>query len=177
MIQRIQTLLLVLAAGLNVAVLFLPLGAAFDTDSMEGATVELYGSSMKMSKFDEENAFVLDNPFIEETMGAGENTMLLVHVILIVATSLFLLFVIFLFNNRGRQLRMAYAGIVMLMIQAVVAALLFMQLPDLIGDVNELRHDIAYGFFFPVGSILLTLFAARRIRHDENLVKSSDRIR
>lgn len=176
MIQRIQTVFLILAVGLNVTVLFLPLGAAFDTDQQD-ATVELNGSSIHQEGFNSEDPFGPDGGFIDKTLGPGDNTMLLVHVILVVLVSVFLLGVIFLYNNRPRQMKLAYAGIVMIMIQVVVAALLFMQLPDMLGDSQEFRHDIAFGFFFPVGAILLTLLAARRIRKDENLIRNSDRLR
>lgn len=181
MIQRIQTIFLILAAGLNFAVLFMPLGAVTDTGGMSHTDVVLTGQSLEMSIFDESRVFEDADGYVQgykdTALGPGENVLLLAHVVVLILVSIYLIAVIFMFNNRPRQLRLSYIGILLLMIQLIIAAVLFMQLPDLANNPEEFQHDIAYGFFFPVGAMLLTLLAARRISHDERLVRESDRIR
>jgi|GEM_PF-548279 len=172
MIQRIQTLFFVLAAAANLAVLFLPLGAASNNDSMEGVTVELTGMNIHMTGLDEASA-----DFVEKDLGFSENTMVMVHVLLVVLVSLYLLGMIFLYSNRPRQIKMSYVGVLLIMAQILVAVLLFMNLPELAGNPQDLRHDVGYGIFVPAVALLLTWLAIRRIQKDERLVRDSNRLR
>lgn len=173
MIQRIQSLFLVLAASLNLLVLFFPMGAASNTSSMEGNTITMHGSYLAQQGFDEE-AFA----FVDKTIGFSDNTLVMVHTLLAGLVSLYLLILIFLYQDRQRQAKLGYVGIGMLMIQIVVAALLFMKLPELVGATEAGDpHDVQYGFAFPVVALIFTWLAIRRIQKDERLVRDMDRIR
>ena len=172
MIQRIQTIFFILATAANVAVLFLPLGVASNNDSMEGVTVELSGMSIQKTGLDEATA-----SFIEESIGFSDDTLLMVHVLLVALTSIYLIVLIFLYSDRPRQIKMSYVGIILLMGQLLVAALLFMQLPDLAGSPEDFRHDIAYGFFVPIVALLFVWLAISRIKKDERMVRDSNRLR
>ena len=172
MIQRIQTIFFILAAVANVAVLFLPLGAASNNDSMEGVTVELSGMSIKTTGLDEATA-----DFVEKSIGFSDDTLLMVHVLLVALTSLYLIILIFLYGDRPRQIKMSYVGILLLMGQVLVAILLFMQLPEMAGNPEDLRHDVAYGLFIPVIALLFTWLAIGRIKKDERLIRDSNRLR
>lgn len=172
MIQRIQTVFLLLALLANPVVLFLPLGAATNDASMEGLNVELTGSTIHKTGVDEETAQLVD-----ETLSFSDDTMLMVHTILVVLVSVYLLVLIFLYSDRPRQIRLGYVGIVLVMVQIVISALLFMQLPEMSGGGDQIRHDIGFGLFVPVVTLLLTYLAIRRIQKDENMVRNMDRIR
>ena len=172
MIQRIQTIFLLLAALANPVVLFLPLGAASNRESMEGLTIELTGSTIHMSGVDEEAAEIVD-----KTLTFSDNTMLMVHVVLVVLVSLYFLVLIFLYQDRGRQIRLAYVGIVLVMVQIIIGVLLFMQLPEMSGGGENIGHDVGFGLFVPVVTLLLGYVAIRRIQKDERMVRDMNRIR
>lgn len=172
MIQRIQTIFFILAAAANVAVLFLPLGAASNLETMESMTVDLTGMSIQKTKLDEASA-----DFVTESLGFSDDIFLMVHVLLVVLTSLYLVVLIFLFGDRKRQIKMSYVGIVLLMGQILVAALLFMQLPELAGAPTDFTHDIGYGFFLPVVALMMTWLAISRVKKDERMIRDSNRLR
>ncbi len=172
MIQRIQTIFLILAAAANIAVLFLPLGVASNNDSMEGITVELSGMSISKTGLDEATA-----NFVEESIGFSDDTFLMIHVLLVALTSIYLIVLVFLYGDRQRQIKMSYVGILLLMGQLLVAVLLFMQLPEMAGSPDDLRHDIAYGFFVPAVALIFVWLAISRIKKDERLIQSSNRLR
>lgn len=172
MIQRIQTIFFILAAAANVAVLFLPMGAASNNDSMEGQTAELSGMCIQRTGLDEATA-----SFVEESIGFSDDAFLMVHVLLVALASIYLVILIFLYGDRPRQIKMSYVGIILLMGQLAVGALLFMQLPEMVGNPEDLKHDIGYGFFVPLVALLFTWLAISRIKKDERLVKASNRLR
>ena len=172
MIQRIQTIFFVLAAAANLMVLFLPIGAASTTESMEDVTVVATGMSIAYNGFDEE-AFAE----VEKTIGFSDETLLMVHVLLVALTSIYLIVLIFLYGDRPRQIKMSYVGILLLMGQVLVAVLLFMQLPEIAGAKESFTHDIQYGFFLPVVALMLTWLAISRIKKDERKVRDSNRLR
>ncbi len=172
MIQRIQTIFLILAAAVNITVLFLPLGIASNNDSFEGSSVTLTGMCVEKEGFDE---VTFEN--VKETVGFSDDTFLMLHVLLVVLTSIYLIVLVFLYGDRARQIKMAYVGILLIMGQLLVAVLLFTQLPEMAGSPDDLQHDISYGFFVPAVALVLVWFAISRIKRDERLVKSSNRLR
>lgn len=171
MIQRIQTIFLILAAFVNPVVLFLPLGAASTHESMEDASAELTGSSISLSQFDEESM-----SWADKTLSFSDNTMLMVHTVLVVLVSLYFIVLIFLYQDRNRQSRLAYVGIVLVMAQIVVAALLVMQLPGLVNGEN-VEADPAFGLLLPIATLFFAYLAIRRIQKDERMVRDMNRIR
>lgn len=172
MIQRLQTIFFVLAVAANVAVLFLPLGAASNNDSMEGVTVELTGMSIHKTGLDEATA-----SFVEENIGFSDDTLLMVHVLLVFLVSAYLFGMIFLYKNRSQQIKMSMVGVVLLMGQILVGVMLFMNLPEMAGNPQDLRHDVGYGIFVPALALLFTWLAIRRIQKDEKLIRDSNRLR
>jgi hypothetical protein len=172
MIQRIQTILLFLAAALNVSVFFGKLADASSTETMESPTLDFYGTHLQLSHVNEATM-----QFETSNLPLTQEPTMLVHVIALGLSSLVLLVSIFLYSNRGRQIKVVYAGIVLLMAQIAMAALLFNKMPEMIHSVPNDPHQLGIFFFFPAGSVLLALWAVRRIQHDEKLVKGMDRLR
>ena len=172
MIQRIQSILLLLAALINFSVLLLPLGSASNDDSMEGYQAKLSGSCYQVVHLDE-----LTADFVEESFGFSDDVLLALHISLVVLASVFLLVLIFLYQERQRQVKLGYVGLVMVMVQILVGIFLFMKLPGWVGEGSEIGHDPSFGLFVPVLPLLLVWLAIRRIQKDDQLVRDMDRIR
>jgi len=90
--------------------------------------------------------------------------------------SLFQLFTIFQYNNRSKQASWVQIGIIMLLLEIMALVLLTQRGPFLIG-ADATGGTVAVGFALPVVALMLLWFARRRIKADEELVKSVDRIR
>lgn len=157
MIQRIQTLFLVLTVLLNVAGLFLPLwsgGTGEMAQTVSGLSVEEAGESV----------LFLDHQ---------QSTMMTAHtgfVALAIISSVWLLLVIFQFNNRQKQMRWTFVGMLMICVQILALVLLTMQ-------IKAADAGPEYGGLAPVLALVFAWMAARQIKKDEDLVRSVDRIR
>lgn len=183
MIQRLQSVLLLLAAIVNFAAFFLPYGYASVQDSMDAPKAVVYGGNVVVEALN-------DDPAPGEQFGqwkksvltVGDDALLTVHGLLLGLNSLALIGMIFLYNNRPRQIRLVYVGILMLMVQvAIAAALLWTRAKVWLGAENlpETAFDMGpqYGFFVPIVAVLLAWWAVKRIQKDDKMVRDMDRIR
>ncbi|HHG83715.1 MAG TPA: DUF4293 family protein [Bacteroidetes bacterium] len=183
MIQRLQSILLILAAVANFAAFFLPYGYAENNAEMDSPTAQLYGGHVMV------NAVITDpapgeafGEWKESTLTVGDDTFLTIHGLLIGLNGLALVAMVFMFGNRARQLKLVYVGILMLMIQVVIAAaMLWARMPTWLGAGNIAAENfdsgLKFGFFIPILAILLSWWAAKRIQKDEKMVKDMDRFR
>ena len=150
MIQRIQTLYLLLATALMSLTLFLPLATI--TSSVEEVVVKAFS--------------------------AGESSLPLYLGLLLSATTLLPFVTIFLFKNRLAQIRLCVSEIVMLLGSAVVIALYCYRVCDLLSEVQDNSiFTLGFASLMPVVSIIFVVLALRGIAKDEALVRSLDRIR
>lgn len=187
MIQRIQSVLLLLAAVANFVLIFSHIG--YYSNVLEDTSAEAYGSKIVITPpfnadFDV-TAWVehreAENP--ENVAGLGEDLFHTIHFVLVLLNSAYLIFLIFLYRDRARQMKLAYMGIVMLMVQLVIAALFVMKLPDFVNAKFSISADPnaqagpSYPLALAVIALLLTWMAARRINKDEQLVRDADRLR
>lgn len=157
MIQRIQSVFLALAALLNLSSLFLPLwkaGAAPEEVTISGMRIETATSINMFSAHPETGTLVAHSAMV----------------LLTVLASAWLIWVIFQFRQRVRQLRFAYIGILMLCVQILALVWLTLQFPS--DPAGPLPGGAA-----PILALVLSWLAARGIRKDEELVRSVDRIR
>ncbi len=151
MIQRIQSFYLFLAAAALGASIFLPLATA----SGDPAALATTG----------------DNFFADGIYWAKEFPGWIGDLMLLIGS----LIAIFLYNNRPRQMQMA--GVI------AVGVFLLMVLFAVLGYYNAqglpegTSTKLALGSAFPPLSIPLLLLAYRAIKKDEDLVRSSDRLR
>ncbi|MCC7466698.1 MAG: DUF4293 domain-containing protein [Saprospiraceae bacterium] len=151
MIQRIQSIYLLLAAIALACPVFLPLATATGDQAALLATGD---------------NFFADGTFWSKEHPAGYSLF-----ILIAGT----IGVIFLYKNRPRQMQTAGA--------LALATLIFMALYVALGVLNAQRLpetasvNIGIGAFPPILAIVLLILAYRAIKKDENLVRSSDRLR
>ena len=152
MIQRIQTLYLLLATALMACTLFMPIA------HVSTAQGELVLQAFK--------------PFGSE-MAFGW-----LFAALFILATLLPLVTIFLFKYRKRQVGLCAAEGV-LQLGAVVVILLFYWLiiHDILQDFTILSKSLGWAFIMPVAALVPTFLAGRAIFRDEVLVRSLDRIR
>ena len=168
MIQRIQSVLLALAAILNFAVLFTPIWKTENPATSSYAQL----SGLEITKV---------GPAIAngsgEIVGLGENILLTVHFALIILISLAFIGLVFLFKDRAKQMRFVYIGAALLSVQIILSVLLSRQLGTFVDLADGAEGTVQFGFFFAPAALILAWMAARQIRKDEELVKSADRFR
>lgn len=154
MIQRIQTLYLVVITSLMAITLFAPI-ATFTV-----ATGDVYTLS----------AFELSN-------GLQSQSTIWMGILLVLATVLPLV-TIFLFKNRQLQLRLCGAEVVLL-----IGAIVFVGIYYWLSGANALENvgvehrSFGWAAIMPLLSLVMAFLAARSIFKDEVLVRSLDRIR
>lgn len=151
MIQRIQSIWLLLAAIAILCLLFVPILI----DKSSGGTYILYGSGIKF--------------WDDDVSDQSANTPLFVSTIL---AGLISLINIFNFRKRKLQIRIASLNILLILGLSFWFSSLAKQLP---GGIE--KSDIGVGLFLPLAAIIFTLLAIRGIKKDEKLIRSADRLR
>ena len=152
MIQRIQTLYLLLATAMMSLTLFLPL-----------ATI-VYGGNELVLK-----AFTLSGvESIEGTLPVYLGAFLAV-------TTALLLVIIFLYKKRLVQIRLCVSTIVLLLGSAGLIGLYCYRLCDILS--GDLVFTLGFASLMPIVAIIPVVLAIRGIARDEALVRSLDRIR
>lgn len=155
MIQRIQTLYLLLATVLMSLTLFLPL-----------ATI-VNGANEVVVK-----AFVVDG------LDGVITTLPLYLGVLLSLTTALLLSIIFFFKKRMLQIRLCVSAIVLLVGSAAFIGLYCYRLYDILSATGaEQIFTLGLASLMPVVAIIPIVLAIRGIAKDEALVRSLDRIR
>ena len=153
MIQRIQTLYLLIATALLAVTIFTPIAHFFDGTQEYTLT-----------------AFAL-----KDAAGATAQPALYMGILLALAGILPFI-VIFLFKNRQLQIRLCAAEIVLLIGSAVVMGI-YCYLSARLFDAANGIISIEIGVAMPLIAIVFVALAIRSIFRDEVLVRSLDRIR
>lgn len=158
MIQRVQTIYLVLAIIAGALTFFLPF-AHFYANDAEIIEYAMFGVFNVQSQVVE-----MTGPFAFPAWIFGAQAVVLP------------LICIFLFRNRQAQLkivRLAY------LLNLGFVVYLFFAIDAINADLFEGELSVLYhaGFFMPVAAIVFCFLAIRGIKRDEALVKSLDRIR
>ena len=152
MIQRIQTLYLLLAAAMMSLTLFLPL-----------ATI-VYGGNELILK-----AFTLNG------LEGVEGTLPVYLGAFLAVTTALLLMIIFIYKKRLVQIRLCVSAIVLLLGSATLIGLYCYRLCDIL--TGDLVFTLGIASLMPVVAIIPVILAIRGIARDEALVRSLDRIR
>lgn len=164
MIQRIQTLLLAVAIVLNLAGLFVPVW------QFDGAQ-----ETETLSAFSIDAAYTGVAGTTHKYLSATANVWQMAWWGFTLVASAVLGWAIFQYKNRPAQMKIVYAGTILSMIGMLSLILLAEKGPYLLGAAG--KSEAAYGIIFPMMAILSAMFAARRIKADEELVRSADRLR
>ena len=180
MIQRIQTLWLILAA-LCIAACFV-----FPT-----ATLHLTDTTLEQVTEARLDLLAKDNPEMLNQIMNGESKVDFSQkasgfktwplIALAAATIAITLVCIFLFKNRVRQARIVMVGF---MINLAYAFLVFFWAVDKYADtvsnymhLNDVSVSWYVGAYAPIASLLFLFLAQRAIRKDEAKVRAADRLR
>ncbi|MEO0581431.1 MAG: DUF4293 domain-containing protein [Bacteroidota bacterium] len=164
MIQRIQSIFLLLAAAAMITTIFLPSWSFVDGEFQEVVS-----------------GLMVDGPVNDIAFNAHEdgsrNAFHMGFVGMMGLSGVLLLVTIFLFNDRKRQRTFAYLSVIPGMIGLVMLFLLTQNGPEMIA--TDAVSNPSFGVALPVVGILLAVLAARFIDKDQKLVDSlnSDRIR
>ncbi len=155
MIQRIQTVYLLLATIAMSLTLFLPL-----------ATIWQGG-----------NEIIIKAWFADGTVGFKAPLPLYLGIILSVATALPFV-TIFLYKKRMTQIRLCVSEIVLLLGSVAFIALYCYRMCDVLAELmQELNFTLGFASLMPFVAIIFVVLAIRGIARDEALVRSLDRIR
>ena len=157
MIQRIQSVFLLLLALAMLSVLALPLWHKADGLTGQELTLTAFGFQS------------LGKPLALPTGPAW-----LIGV-LAVASAAVAVFEIFQFRNRAKQLLLGSVNL-LLIVATLGAAFYFSNQGEQHLNVKLQGTEMA-GFYLPTVALLLNLLANRFIRRDEQLVRSADRLR
>jgi len=153
MIQRIQTLFLLIASALQIALLFMPI-AEYAMPDKEIIVLSASG-------------FKTDAVLSEKLLSTNIN---LIFVCLI---ALLLLISVFLFKYRILQMRICVFSILLL----IGFQLFIIWFTWNSGQMIEAITYYKISIIFPIVSVILTYLAYRKINKDEKLVRSLNRIR
>ena len=152
MIQRIQSLYLLLAAAFMSLTLFMPIA----TFVVDGQTYELTAFSL--------------------TCGEISQSTIWLGIILAIATALPLI-TIFLFKKRTLQIRLCAVEVVLLIGSLVLVALYYWLTSRLFEGLVIDHRQFGWAAPMPIVALVLSYLASRALFKDEVLVRSLARIR
>ena len=147
MIQRIQSIFLLLASVCAFALFAIPFG----TTSEPVASSAIYADSVYN---------------IQDSTGL---------LILFCAAGALALISIFMYNNRKSQLLLGRLAMVANIIGFVLVIIFYVNNASELKTVDDQENYL--GFSLPIAFLFFAILAQRAISKDENLVKSSDRLR
>lgn len=154
MIQRIQTLYLILSAAAIAAIYFLPLA------QITGYSEAFYLNASGIYKASGE---LLESTFIISSVLAVE--------------LLFTVLIIFLFKKRNRQMMLGKFNLLILTVLIAVVFFYADYAKSLTGLPKDTLVNYEFACLLPVISIILNYLAIRAIKKDEELVRAADRLR
>ncbi len=162
MIQRIQSIFLVLVAGSLIAMTFFPLWSKADSEAKE--SVILTAQTMKKNALDASGAEIV----------VEEKSTIFIGIVALLAAGV-ALYSIFQYKNRLTQMKL---GALNSLLMGATLGLTYWQSTEMNGLLNKVTHDSpTIGFILIAAALIFNISANRFIRKDEKLVKSMDRIR
>lgn len=81
---------------------------------------------------------------------------------------------LFLYKNRGQQMKLGYLVTTIAIILPIISILIFMNHSK---DMPDILINDGVGAYLPLGMVVFSLLALRYVKKDEQLVKSMDRLR
>ncbi|WP_026462262.1 DUF4293 domain-containing protein [Adhaeribacter aquaticus] len=167
MIQRIQSVFLLILVIAMISVLFLPLWAK--TNPQTGEEVVLRAFSLAA-----EPLAVTDSATAVATSSINTNTMVIGALAILVA--LVALYEIFQYKNRFTQIKLGLLNT--LLLAALLGTIFYYS--SYIGDElikTDTPGKYQAGFYLPILGLIVNSLANRFIKRDEDLVRSVDRLR
>lgn len=155
MIQRVQTLFLLVITILSALLIFLPFQSVTLPDAGHAKLPEVLLSL---------------NP---AGIPAGTKAFIYVPIALNLIILIFSLITIFMYGNRKKQMKFTQ---LLLLFSALLIGNLFV-MHFFKGDETTMQTDYKIASFFPAINAICAFLAMRFIKKDEELVRSADRIR
>lgn len=164
MIQRIQSIFLLLTALVLIATLFFPIWSEVSGESMERAILNVY--ELRFEKVNDDG-----------TRGELYNVKSTFYIsIFMFVGAAIALFAIFQYKNRLRQIQLGALNSLVVGGSIIFTWFVYINKAELLVDATK-QGDFGIGFYLPLVALLLNSFANRFIRKDEKLVRSADRLR
>jgi hypothetical protein len=167
MIQRIQSVFLLILVIAMVCILFLPLWEK--TNPQTGEQVVLTAFSLLAQPL-----ALPDSASAAAASGLSQNTMAIAGLAIIIA--LVALYEIFQYKNRFTQIKLGLLN--SLLLAALLGTIFYYS--SYVGDElvkTTEPGDYQAGFYLPVLGLIVNSLANRFIKRDEDLVRSVDRLR
>lgn len=158
MIQRIQSLLFLGAALCFFALFYFDI-STFTNEAGDTVTLDLcYIKASNVANEVVNNTYVTYAPYISIVLSVG------------------LLGTIFLYRNRKLQI---LVGNVFFLLNLLFLVFTLMAPDKLVSQLGtgEWKQSLGIGYYLPILSIVLIIFAVKAIKKDEKLVKAADRLR
>ncbi|MEZ5198132.1 MAG: DUF4293 family protein [Bacteroidales bacterium] len=164
MIQRLQSLLLLLAVVAYVMMFFYPIATVTEFTQLQNERLE--------TDYYELFAMGIEDP-TESSVAHLNQTSSLPVLILVSVLILLVVYTILRYQYRTQQLKLVKLSI---LLNIILIAGIFLNYPQYLTDF-DLSISPASGAYFPLISVALLIVANRYILKDEKLVKSVDRLR
>lgn len=164
MIQRIQTLFLLIAFLAIILLFFFPIADITEFTQIQSDTLE--------TDYYELSATGFIDPSPNTIPQLSAYAFLPISIILIMLLIL-IGYTIFQYKNRMHQLKLVKMGI---FLNIILVAGIFLNYPKLFID-SQIEIEPGPGTYFPLISLIFLVIAYRYILKDEKLVKSVDRLR
>ncbi|MEM9325416.1 MAG: DUF4293 domain-containing protein [Bacteroidota bacterium] len=164
MIQRIQTVFLLLTALTLIAALFFPIWSEVNPERTEQVELNVYELRYEQLNPDGSTGEIIsrkDTYYISLFLFAGA----------IVA-----FISIFQYKNRLRQIQLGALNSLIIGGSIIFTWFVYINPADLVVDPTQ-QGKFEVSFYLPLVALLLNSFANRFIRRDEKLVRSADRLR
>jgi hypothetical protein len=162
MIQRIQSLYLVIVLALSVASFCFPL-AVFETDKYDATEYNLIPEAVSA-----------------ETTSLPQESIAWNAIFFPVASGILALVAIFLYKNRPLQMKITAFGFLLSTIHVGLLLLWIISAQETALAQQQIQvTKTIYGVstYLPMGQVLLFILAQRAIKKDEKMVRDSERIR
>ena len=162
MIQRIQSILLLLSAIAMGLMLFFPLWQKVSIDPPEEAILDAFHLSYDvLSPATGSKQSILKNTFYIALLGS--------------LSAVISLYSIFQYKNRLRQIKLGSLNSLLIGMTLGLLMYFVLKAETLLEPTRQGNYLL--GFYLPLASLLCNFTANRFIRKDEKLIKSMDRIR
>lgn len=161
MIQRIQTVYLLLAALAGVFMFMVPVLTVAPEVHQEGSITVYQVSGLQVDQINQDASAMYLRPWA-----------VLITNALVLLMSVFL---VFLYKNRPLQLRLSRLLFLLIVVQVVLLVLGAEKIKAIAGPHYALSFPV--GAILPVLELVFVYLAANAIRNDERLVRSADRLR
>ena len=164
MIQRIQSLFLLIAFIAMILLFFFPIASITEYTQVKSEALETDYYELSATGFNDPSP-----ASVPQLSGYA----FIPLIILIIMELILIFYTIFRYKNRMHQLKLVKMGI---FINIILVAGVFLNYPKLF-ITSQIDIEPGLGVYFPLISLMFLVIAYRFILKDEKLVKSADRLR